>query len=266
MHISVYLRNRINYLLLLFVGSFVLPACQGQKSFLSSTDPSQTPIAKLALGATSDQKLFSYFFSQQVQSNKDRKLYCWYEGLSSKKYEKLEDLNWSVNAGILPVRRVTESPVQGPDYQSGLEQASTKDSHRRFKLHLGEWSQAVIGIFFALSAALKPEFGYMDSHTLTALTIGVGSLGTVGALEIFRNSKLIRQEYINEVQEFFKSGDEVFEFNKLQSEQFKAFLQAVPSAPNQPENTVKAEKQLPCPREPLRKKPGESQIITISSH
>ncbi len=266
MHISVYLRNRINYLLLLFVGSFVLPACQGQKSFLSSTDPSQTPVAKISLGATSDQKLFSYFFSQQVRSNKDHNLYCWYEGLSSKTYEKLEDLNWSVNAGILPIRRVTESPVKGPNYQSGLDQSSSQDSRRRLKIQLGEWSQAVIGVFFAMSAALKPEFGYMDSHTLTALTIGVGTLGTVGALEFFRNSKLIRQEYINEVQEFFKSGDEVFEFNKLQSEQFRAFLEAVPSATNQPENTVTAEKQPPCPSEPLRQRPGESQIITISSH
>jgi hypothetical protein len=117
-----------------------------------------------------------------------------------------------------------------------------------------------------MSAALKPEFGYMDSHTLTALTIGVGTLGTVGVLELFRNSQLIRQEYMNEVREFLKSGDEVFEFNKLQSEQFRAFLQAVPFATNQPENTVNAEKQLPCPSEPLRQTAGESQIITISSH
>ena len=265
MHLSIRSLKTINYLLLLLVTVLFLPACLGQKSSLSTTNSSQTSVAKLSLGATLDQNLFSYFFSQQIQSNNDQNLYCWYEGLSSKKYEKLEDLNWSVNAGILPVRRITESPVQGPDYQSGLEQASTKDSHRRFKLHIGEWSQAVIGIFFALSAALKPEFGYMDSQTLTALTIGVGSLGAVGTLEIFRNSKLIRQEYINEVQEFFKSGDEVFEFSKLQSEQFKAFLQAVPSAANQPGNNAKAEKQAPCPTEPLRQKPGESQIITISS-
>jgi hypothetical protein len=252
--------------MLLVVTVLFLPACLGQKSSVSSTDRSQTPVAKVSLGATSDQKLFSYFFSQQVRSDKDRNLYCWYEGLSSKTYEKLEDLNWSVNAGILPVRRVTESPVQGPNYQSGLEQASSQDSRRRLKIHLGEWSQAVIGVFFAMSAALKPEFGYMDSHTLTALTIGVGTLGTVGALEFFRNSKLIRQEYINEVQEFLKSGDEVFEFNRLESEQFRAFLQAVPSATNQPENTGKGEKQQPCPSEPLRKTAGESQIITISSH
>ena len=58
-----------------------------------------------------------------------------------------------------------------------------------------------------MNAALKPEFGYMETQTLTALTIGVGSLGTVGAIEFFRNSRLNRIEYINEVEDFLKSGE-----------------------------------------------------------
>jgi hypothetical protein len=238
--------------LLLFIGSFFLPGCLGQKLSLSSTDRSQPPVAKLSLGAPSDQKLFSYFFSQEVSTNKAQKLYCWYEGISSKKYERLEELNWSVGARILPIHRITEFPVQGPDYQSGLENAGSKDSGRRLKLHLREWSQAVIGVFFAMSAALKPEFGYMDPQTLTALTIGVGSLGAVGAIELFRNSRLIRQEYINEVQRFFNTEDEVFEFSTLQSEQFKEFLQSVPSFKNQDKSGAEPTKQPPCPSEPVQ--------------
>jgi hypothetical protein len=241
-----------NYVLLLVFTVLFLPACLGQKSSLSATDRSQTPVAKLSLGATSDQKLFSYFFSQEVLSNDDQKLYCWYEGISSKKYERLQDLNLSVGASILPIHRITESPVQGPDLQSGLEQASSKDSRRRLKLHLGEWSQAVIGVFFAMSAALKPEFGYMDPQTLTALTISVGSFGAVGVIELFRNSKLIRQEYINEVQRFFDTEDEVFEFSAIQSEQFKEFLQSVPAFKNQSKGEAEPTKQPPCPNEPPR--------------